>query len=105
MKKGLVINCSPVKNGATAEIVKIISEELSSRYTGTEYIINELCIKTDRQGGGAGTFFLTQIEETIKEMGLKQIFLLTDRDVPAYNFYKKNNYVEVSNLVPFAKHI
>ena len=26
MKKGLVINCSPVKNGATAEIVKIISE-------------------------------------------------------------------------------
>ena len=43
-------------------------------YTGTEYIINELCIKTDR-------------------------------DVPAYNFYKKNSYVEVSNLVPFAKHI
>ena len=74
-------------------------------YTGTEYIINELCIKTDRQGGGAGTFFLTQIEETIKEMGLKQIFLLTARDVPAYNFYKKNSYVEVSNLVPFAKHI
>ena len=35
----------------------------------------------------------------------KQIFLLTDRDVPAYNFYKKNSYVEVSNLVPFAKHI
>ena len=74
-------------------------------YMGTEYIINELCIKTDRQGGGAGTFFLTQIEENIKQMGLKQIFLLTDRDVPAYNFYKKNSYVEVSNLVPFAKHI
>ena len=74
-------------------------------YTGTEYMINELCIKTDRQGGGAGTFFLTQIEENIKEMGIKQIFLLTDRDVPAYNFYKKNSYVEVSNLVPFAKHI
>ncbi len=31
MKKGLVINCSPVKNGATAEIVKIISEELALR--------------------------------------------------------------------------
>jgi aminoglycoside 6'-N-acetyltransferase I len=36
-------------------------------------------------------------------MGLKQVFLLTDRDVPAYEFYKKNGYVEVSNLVPFAK--
>lgn len=72
-------------------------------YTGTEYIIDELCIKTDRQGSGAGTFFLEQIEKTIKELGLKQIFLLTDRDMPAYNFYKKNGYVEVSSLVPFAK--
>ncbi len=39
MKKGLVINCSPVKNGATAEIVKIISEELSSRYD-----VRSICI-------------------------------------------------------------
>lgn len=30
--KALVINCSPVRNGATAEIVKMISSELSSRY-------------------------------------------------------------------------
>ena len=30
--KALVINCSPVKNGATAEIVKTVSEELSDRY-------------------------------------------------------------------------
>ena len=30
--RALVINCSPVRNGATAEIVKIISGDLSSRY-------------------------------------------------------------------------
>ena len=30
--KALVINCSPVRNGATAEIVKIVSEKLSARY-------------------------------------------------------------------------
>ncbi len=28
----LVINCSPVKTGATAEITRIVSEQLSSRY-------------------------------------------------------------------------
>ena len=74
-------------------------------FRGTEYIINELCIKTDRQGSGAGTLFLAEIEKAIRELGLKQIFLLTDRDVPAYNFYKKNGYVEVSNIVPFAKNV
>ena len=30
--KALVINCSPVKTGATAEIVRIVSERLSERY-------------------------------------------------------------------------
>ena len=30
--RALVINCSPVKTGATAEIVRIVSEELSYRY-------------------------------------------------------------------------
>ena len=30
--KALVMNCSPVKNGATAEIVKIVAEDLGKRY-------------------------------------------------------------------------
>ena len=35
----LVINCSPVRTGATAEIVKIVSEELSGRYN-----VKSICI-------------------------------------------------------------
>ncbi len=30
--RALIINCSPVRNGATAEIVKTVSEQLSARY-------------------------------------------------------------------------
>ena len=37
--KTLVINCSPVKNGATAEIVRIVSEQLFERMT-----IKNICI-------------------------------------------------------------
>ena len=87
------------------ELIGLSMGYIKHWYTGTEYIINELCIKTDRQNSGAGTFFLKQIEKSIKEMGLKQIFLLTDRDVPAYHFYRKNGFIEVSSLVPFAKYI
>ena len=35
----LIINCSPVKNGATAEIARLAAEELSSRYT-----VKSVCI-------------------------------------------------------------
>lgn len=37
----LVINCSPVRTGATAEIVKIVSERLSSRYTTKSICIDD----------------------------------------------------------------
>lgn len=87
------------------ELIGISMGDIKHWFRGTEYLINELCIKTDRQGTGAGTFFLTEIEKAVKEMGIKQIFLLTGRDVPAYNFYKKNGYVEENNTVPLSKYI
>jgi len=31
--KALIINCSPVKTGATAEISRIVSEQLSEKMT------------------------------------------------------------------------
>ena len=39
--KALVINCSPVRNGATAEIVRIVLEELSTRYETKSICIDD----------------------------------------------------------------
>lgn len=72
-------------------------------YTGTEYYIDELCIKTSKQGKGIGTQFIDEIEKSCKELGLSHIFLLTEKDVPAYMFYKKRGFYECRNSVAFAK--
>ena len=72
-------------------------------YTGTEYCIDELCIRTDRQRQGLGSHFLEELQRQLKSMGIEQIFLQTDRDVPAYEFYLKNGFLELSDLVSFAK--
>lgn len=74
-------------------------------YTGTEYYIDELCIKTEEQGRGLGTVFLEEIERFIMEKGVTQIFLLTERTVPAYEFYKKNGYAELEGNVAFTKNV
>ena len=86
-----------------AELIGIALGYVKHWYSGTEYIINEFCIKTDRQGAGAGSFFIAEIEKAIKELGIKQIFLLTDSNVPAYNFYKKNGFSEEQTTRPMAK--
>lgn len=72
-------------------------------YSGTEYIINELCVDRQRQGQGIGSSFLKAIEEYLSENGISQIFLLTDRNVPTYQFYLKNGFQEQAGNVAFAK--
>ena len=37
--RALIINCSPVRTGATAEIVKLVSEQLSDKYS-----VKSICI-------------------------------------------------------------
>jgi hypothetical protein len=37
--KALIINCSPVRTGATAEKAKLVSEQLSKKYS-----VNSICI-------------------------------------------------------------
>ena len=74
-------------------------------YSGTEYLIDELCIRADKQGKGFGSYFLEQIEQDIQTLGMVQIFLLTDNDVPAYHSYKKHGYYELKKNVAFAKEL
>ena len=74
-------------------------------YTGTEYHIDELFIRTGQQGQGLGAFFLKEIESRIRALGFRRIFLLTSRDVPAYRFYQRNGFEELNWQVSFTKNI
>ena len=74
-------------------------------YAGTEYVIDELCVSRIRQHEGIGTKFILEIENYIKGIGLKNIFLQTGRNVPAYEFYKKNGFTELVDHVSFSKRL
>lgn len=74
-------------------------------WTGTQYHIEELCIQTIKQNQGLGTVFLNSIENLIKIKGIKSIFLQTERNVPAYKFYLKNEYIEMPDHISFYKNL
>ncbi len=74
-------------------------------YSGTEYIINEFCVNRETQRKGIGSDFMKAVETYLRENGISQIFLLTDRDVPAYSFYQKNGFTESMGIAAFSKRI
>lgn len=61
-------------------------------YEGTEYYIDELCVRTDLQGQGLGGRFLDDIAAYLRRNGISAIFLLTDTDTSAYTFYQKHGF-------------
>jgi aminoglycoside 6'-N-acetyltransferase I len=74
-------------------------------YTGTEFFVEEFCIKTEMQGKGLGTEFLRLLEESLREKEIKIIFLMTGKTMPAFAFYRKNGFEEIINHVSLKKDI
>ena len=85
------------------ELIGISLGNIRHWYEGTEYLIDELCIKTEMQGRGYGSLFLSLIEEHLRERGLHTIYLTTERNVLAYEFYRARGFKELPNDVALFK--
>lgn len=57
------------------------------------------------QQAGIGSGFMKSIEEKAAEKGAVYITLLTEKQVPAYQFYRKNGFQERKENVFFVKQI
>lgn len=85
------------------ELVGLSMGSIKHWWRGTEYVIDEFCVSRNRQHEGIGTRFMAEVEKYIKGIGLVSIFLQTGRDVPAYQFYRKNGFVELEGHISFSK--
>jgi len=74
-------------------------------YNGTEFFVEEFCVKTEMQGQGLGTEFLRLLEVELRAREIKTIFLMTGKEMPAFEFYRKNGFEEIINHVSLKKDI
>lgn len=85
------------------KLVALSLGQITHWWEGTNYVLEELCVSPEYQGTGIGTRFMALIEADLKKQDVKGIFLQTDSDKPAYKFYQKNGFKEVSKHVSFFK--
>ena len=87
------------------ELIGISLGYIKHWYSGTEYYLDELCVARHLQGKGIGSRFLEAVEAWLSENGIRQIFLQTEHNVPAYQFYLNHGFHELQGHVSFAKQI
>ncbi|MFP7494548.1 GNAT family N-acetyltransferase [Terribacillus saccharophilus] len=71
-------------------------------WSGDEFFINEMCVRTDQQNKGVGKALM---EHLLKLTDAEAISLLTDRGLPAENFYKRNGFKEIERLVFLSRNV
>ena len=58
----------------------------------TIFYLRTLCVSPAFQRKGIGSKLMRRLKETLTEMGIRSVYLLTDRGTPAETFYEKNGY-------------
>lgn len=68
-------------------------------WTSDEFFVDEFFISASFQRKGLGGKLLARVEEYVKSLGLAGITLLTDRHMPAVNFYLKNSFSRADHVI------
>ncbi len=75
-------------------LVGLALGRLKHWFDGIEFNIDDVCVRPDYQGKGAGSALMAEVEEYGKKNGFKMLSLLTYSFAPAYKFYIKNGFEE-----------
>ncbi len=74
-------------------------------WTRDELYVDEFYISPKHQRKGNGEFLLQTIEDYIKQHFLAGFTLLTDKNMPALDFYKKNKFSHADHVVFMYKEV
>ncbi len=67
-------------------------------WSGGQLVIDDIFMEPASQGGGHGTQLIGQIENYAAGVGMGGITLLTDKNIPAHDFYLKNGFADAARM-------
>jgi len=89
--------------GASERLVGVCLGTYEDYFQAVSYNIKEIVIAAGAQGRGAGSAFIAAMAEELKKFGVTLINITTQRTIPAFEFYKKNEFVISDDTVTMVK--
>ncbi|MGZ7043989.1 MAG: N-acetyltransferase family protein [Methanobacterium sp.] len=70
-----------------------------SWWTGNEFFIDEFFVSREKQGNGMGTKLMDYVKDSLRKEEYKRLTLLTNKGIPAEEFYFKNGFYNNENRI------
>jgi aminoglycoside 6'-N-acetyltransferase I len=100
---------NPVFEGFVAlddsEIVAVCLGHIKSWWTGKEFVVDEFFVHNEKQGNGIGTTFMDFICNYLLENEYVRLTLLTNKEIPAEDFYLKNGFLNNQKRILMTKNL
>ena len=100
---------NPVFEGYVAynglNMVAVCFGHKKSWWMGKEFFIDEFYVRNESQGNGIGTRMLNYVKEVIIKEGYTRLVLLTNKGIPAEEFYIKNGFYNNQNRTVMVKEL
>lgn len=86
-----------------SELVAVCLGHSRSWWSGNEFFIDEFFVSSKYQGQGIGSLLMDYIENHPELKDIDSFQLLTNKTVPAKDFYKKNGFKTRENRITMTK--
>ncbi len=100
---------NPVFEGYVAynglNLVAVCFGHKRSWWIGKEFFVDEFYVRNESQGNGIGTKMLNYIKEQLIEEEYTRLVLLTNKGIPAEEFYIKNGFYNNQNRTVMVKEL
>lgn len=94
---------NPVFEGFIAyngpDIAAVCFGHRRSWWMGKEFFIDEFYVANEKQGNGIGTMLLNHVKDSLIEEDYSRLILLTNKEIPAEEFYVKNGFYNDQNRI------
>ncbi|MCL1843649.1 MAG: GNAT family N-acetyltransferase [Defluviitaleaceae bacterium] len=77
--------------------------KLDNYFEGVMFEVQELAVTPTLHRSGVGSLVMSLLETKLAGYGVAAVSLHTSRELPAFGFYKKNGYEELSENVTLMK--
>ena len=75
-----------------SEIAAVCFGHRKSWWMGKEFFIDEFYVANEKQGNGIGTKLMDYVKASLIKEDYSRLVLLTNKDIPAEEFYLKNGF-------------
>lgn len=102
LNTGTCVGKAAYENG---QLIGIILGQKEYSYDGVHFLIQEFCVRTEKQRSGCGTRLLAALKDELNALGVVNIYLITQHGESTEGYYQKRGFKTSGQMIVMSENL